>query len=630
MLKVSDECKRAIDRYYDQLDVIDNATGLTPSQKAAIKTETTAKMVKEPGWQDKIAEYVINSYISALGTPAVNLLSVIAKAPLLVAERAISSMIPGSQAKLGESLYMLSGMLHGAAESIHLAKAGFLRGFPLDQDPTADIVRRAIGGQSDASRAEQLAGAVIRVPTRVGTAVDEFSKGMFRRMELNALAYRISREVPEKQLGGKTRDDIFNELRSVNIGQVDPANNPLWKEAIKSVARERGTDIVDDVEDFAKTAVFQRQLGKAGNTILNFRKQYPLITLVVPFIKTPINIFKDALSYTPAALFMKQFKNDKQAAFARIALGSGIAALVYQNVVSGNITGAYPKDKAQREGMIAAGIPEYSLKIGDRWYSYARVEPLASVLGVFTDATEAMFEYYNKPKADQKMEELGMDMVLSITKNLTSKTFLEGLTGALQAIHDPDRFGVSFLESYANAIVPGAVAQVARINDPVQRDVQSFYDGLANRIPGLRQELPIRFDVTGQPRPNPAYTFLGSLGIATREETDTPVANALKEYGVGISMPSRKLRDVELSATDYEKYSKLSGDLVNERINAIIQNPQFDALTQERKRVLVKQAADKARVVASNRFHAEKMQADPEYYAEFIRQRRLKRGLPTE
>jgi len=123
---------------------------------------------------------------------------------------------------------------------------------------------------------------------------------------------------------------------------------------------------------------------------------------------------------------------------------------------------------------------------------------------------------------------------------------------------------------------------------------------------------------------------MGSLGIATREETDTPVANALKEYGVGISMPSRKLRDVELNSTDYEKYSKLSGDLVNERINAIIQNPQFDALSKERKRVLIKQAADKARTLASNRFHAEKMQTDPEYYAEFIRQRRLKRGMPTE
>lgn len=627
MLKVSDECKKAIDAYYQQLDIIDNAGDLTAAQKAKLKTDTTAKIIKEPGWKDKIAEYVINSYISALGTPAVNLLSVMAKAPLLVAERALVSLMPGSQAKLGEAMYMAAGMLHGAAESVHLARAGFLRGYPLDQDPTADIVRKAIGGQGGASKAERVAGEVIRVPTRVGTAVDEFSKGMFRRMEMNALAYRISREMPASALGGKTRDDVFNELRSVDLGGVDPANNPVWKDALKKVARDRGTDIIADVEDFAKTAVFQRQLGKAGNALLNLRKEYPLITLVLPFIKTPINIFKDALSYTPASLYMGQFKNNKQEAYARIMLGSGLAALVYQNVVSGNITGSYPTDKAKREAMIAAGIPEFSVKIGDRWYSYARIEPLASVLGVFSDATESMFEYFEKPNADRKLGELSMDMALAVSKNLTSKTFLEGLTGLLQAAHDPDRYGVSFLESYANAIIPGAVAQVARLGDPVQRDVQSFQDGLANRIPGLRQELAVRFDITGAPRPNPSYTFLGSLGVASREESDDPVAKELNKLGAGISMPARKLRGVELSTSDYEAYSKLSGDLVNQQVSALINNPQYASLPESRKRVLLEATAKKARTIAGNQFHAQKLQSDREYYIEFLRQRAKSKGL---
>lgn len=630
-MPISEACKKLVSTYYENLKILKEAPDLTPGQKQVAQVEMT-KGLKQPGWQDKIAEFTINSYISGIQTPLVNAYSVFAKAPLLIAERALIAAMPGTKAKLGEVIPMAAGMLQGAAESLQLAKAGFLKGFPLDQDPTADIVRKAIGGQEGASAAEKIAGEVVRVPTRAAAGIDEFSKGMFRRMQMNALAYRISRSIPENRLAdtGKTRDEIYRELSQINLGQVSPENNPLWRERIKETGAA-GVEIIADIEDFAKAAVFQQKLGSLGNKLLAARKEYPLLTLVLPFIKTPINIFKDAASYTPAGVLpgMRGFTGlKKEEAWARAVLGTSIASIVYHNVVGGNITGAYPSDEGRREAMMAAGIPEFSMKIGDRWYSYARIEPLASVLGVFADGTELLFDAFNNDDP-KKMESLGKDMAGAIVKNLASKTFLEGLSNALMAIVDYPRYGEAFLNSYANLLVPGAIAQVARAQDPVQRDVDNFMDGIANRIPGLRQELPIRFDVLGQPKANPAYEF-GVFGIASKKDEISPLQEAVKQYGISIGKPSRTLKNVELNTIDYEKYSKLSGDFISRQLNAIISDPSFQNLPKERKKVLLEQAAEKSRRNASNQFHAEKMQTDPEYYAEFIRQRRLKRGLPTE
>ena len=110
-------------------------------------------------------------------------------------------------------------------------------------------------------------------------------------MQLNALAYRTSRNIPENQLGGLSRDEFYNRLRQVDIGEVNPENlKPLWKDELRKVGGEMSADIINDIEKFAITNTFQKELGKYGNAIMSLRKEYPLFTLIMPFIKTPINI----------------------------------------------------------------------------------------------------------------------------------------------------------------------------------------------------------------------------------------------------------------------------------------------------------------------------------------------------
>mgnify|MGYP006893624454 CR=1 FL=1 len=299
-------------------------------------------------------------------------------------------------------------------------------------------------------------------------------------------------------------------------------------------------------------------------------------------------------------------------------------------VIDGSLTGSYPKEAGRREAMIAAGIPEYSMKIGDRWYSYSRIEPLATVLGVVADATETGIDYLRLPDKDRKTEKVAVDAVLAVTKNLTSKTFLEGITGFLQAVHDPDRYGGSYINSFASILVPGAVAQFARGTDPVVREVNNFADALQNRIPGLRTSLPTKYDILGEARENPAYGVGGTLGIATKESEQTPLQKVIQETGFTYTKPEKKIRGVELDETTYEKYSKLSGEMVREELNNLIADPEFNTYTRAQKNFLLKRVAERVRTAATNMIFSEKMETDPEFEQEFVRQRYKSKGEEVE
>ncbi len=563
-MKVDEKCKAAIDSFFQGLDDLEKLNML-PGEKAKAQANFVNQTLKEPRFRDKVAEFVVNSYISGVGTIAVNAMSALVKAPLAITERFLLGIMPGNSVRLQESASMLRGFFEGMSEGVTFARAGWTKGTPLDTEVNIDQIRQAIGGSANSSELEKKVGAVVRMPTRASVAIDEFSKAIFRRMEFNASAERLAKAIPESQLNGLTREEVYQQLRKVDIGSLD------WQQKLRSISPALASDILN----FAKAQTFQAELGKLGNSMLRLRAEHPELVFIAPFIKTPINILKDALSYTPASLFMKQFKGKKEEALARTMMGAGLATMTAYQVAQGNLTGSYPKDAGRREAMIAANIPEYSVKIGNTWYSYARVEPLATVMGVFADSVESLRDYYNKPKADRKIQELAVDGTLAITKNLTSKTFLEGITGVLQAVHDPERYGGSFINSFAGLVVPAAVAQFARIPDPYQREIRGFDDAVQARIPGLREDLPVKRDLLGNPKPNLSYGLSGVLGIATRDAEQTPLQREIQDIGFSFKPVEKKIRDVELDATAYEKYAKVSGDIVNQQLSNLINTPIY-------------------------------------------------------
>ena len=85
-MKVDDKCKAAIDAFYQGLDDLEKMNML-PGEKAKAQANFVNSTLKEPRFRDKVAEFVVNSYISGLGTIAVNAMSALVKAPLAIGER---------------------------------------------------------------------------------------------------------------------------------------------------------------------------------------------------------------------------------------------------------------------------------------------------------------------------------------------------------------------------------------------------------------------------------------------------------------------------------------------------------------------------------------------------------------
>ena len=589
----------------------------------------TKEAVKQPGWADKFGEFVVNSYISGLATTAVNAASGIAKVGLLGTERILQAVNPASKVKIGEVLPAFRGMMDGVLESAYFAKEGFLRGSPLDA--AMPEIRGAIGAQEGATKAEKILGQVVRVPSRLSVGVDEFFKAIFRKMEFNAQAYRIASS-------GKYGDSeaVYNALRKIDTKTTDWKDNILRAPELAGLPDSARVKLVEDIRNFAKQATFQADLGSFGNKILALRAAHPWVAPVVPFVKTPINIMKDALSYTPLGVFSKNTPTDVKV--ARTAIGMGITAALAQQVAEETVTGSYPTDAAKRNAMIAAGIPEYSIRIGDRWYSYARVEPLATIMGSAVDGINAVRDYVDRPSYETKKEkDLVVNVVAGVTKNIASKTFLEGISGVLQALHDPERYGGSFVNSFAGLLVPSFVGAIARTQDPYSRVVTNFGEAVQARVPDLglglpipaRTDLPVQSKLFGGARENPAYGLAAFTGLQSAPAVRNAVQEEVARTKVDYNLPSKTLRGVELEGQDIGKYQEVSSYYSDMTLNNIIQNPNYQAASDKMKKVMLERGLRQARSYATRIMLQDKLQ-DPDFRTKFVRARLEKKGLEME
>jgi len=450
-------------------------------------------------------------------------------------------------------------------------------------------------------------------------------------MEYNAQAYRLASS-------GKYGDTetVYNALRKVNTKTTDWKDNVLKAPELATLPDSARVKLVDDVRNFAKQATFQADLGSFGNQLLALRASHPWVAPVIPFVKTPINIMKDALSYTPLGVFSKNTPTDVKV--ARTAIGMGITAALAQQVADDTVTGSYPKDAAKRNAMIAAGIPEYSIKIGDTYYSYARVEPLATIMGASVDGINAVRTYVEAPKYDNKaFNKAVIDVIAGVTKNIVSKTYLEGISGVLQAAHNPEQYGGSFINSFAGLLVPSFIAAPARSADPYARVVTSFGEAVQNRIPdfglGLpipsREQLPIQSKLFGGARENPSYGLTAYTGLQTSPATRTAVQEEVKRTKVDYDLPSKNLRGVELEGVDQAKYQALSSQYADTILPRIIESSGYQNAPDSIKKVILERGLKRARSAATKELLGEKLQ-DPEFRTQFIRARLAKKGLELE
>lgn len=623
---------------------VDGSIDLQQASGAAAK-----KLIKDPTLGQKFSEAITNIYTSGIQTAVVNALSPPVKMLMNGLEAAILTATPGSSRFLDfrRAGASLSALTDAFRESLFFAKTGFLEGQALDNlgDVAGAIGRNKL---KPSSKAEQLLGDVIRtVGTRPSVGIDEFFKTYFRKMELYDQFYKLAYSGRFK---GKEKS-IYEALKKVDVSDRDWAVQ-LEKANIPGIKTEELGKIAEAAKEYAKLNTFQADLGKLGNDLLKLKSNNPAAALIIPFVKTPLNILKDGISYIPGLNLIPgvtpsrvlrddsgRIKYDskgraktvsyltKEQKLARAAIGVAGAVTLAQHVFNNEITGSYPKDPGKRAAMQAAGIPEYAIKVGDKWIPYGRVEPIATTLGFVADNMKILQDTIAKNPNDRKAGEIASQITGALANNLANKTFLQGIAGVVQAINDPERHGSAFVKGFASLAVPGAIAQFAKGTDPNQRIAETFGEAVLNRVPGMRNDLPERYNLFGGVAENPMFGFLpAATGIPVRSAVQTPEQKLVSDLKIDYEMPSKKLKGVDLTPEQQSRYQELSSNMITLKLQQAVNNSYLQALPEARQKVLIEKQLSEARAVATRMMYAE-MVRDPEFRAEVQRKARQKKGL---
>lgn len=528
--------------------------------------------------RDMLNELWINSLLSGPRTHIVNGVSNAFIALWTLPEQALGASIgrllgTTDRAYVQEVGYRAAGLIQGAREGLALAKHAFKTGEPADAVSKVEATNyHAIPGKL---------GEVIRLPTRALTAADEFFKSVNRRAATNAMAYR--RAMTEARTT-EERAARFAELR----------DNP--DEAIRKFADEE-----------ARYLTFQKPLGKVGRSIQTAVNEAPLAKLVIPFIRTPINIIKFAGERSPFALIpgtpvfktIRAGGQKRDEAMAKIILGSGLSAAAVVYALDGRLSGGGPADMGERAALKNSGWQEYSMRVGDRWVSYQRFEPLSMLIGVAADFAEV-----GRFATEDEADSIAMALVESVAKNVTSKTWLSGASDFFDALSDPERHAASWASRLAaSGAVPAIVAHAAGAMDPEMREARTLLDKIKQRVPGMSRNIEARRNVWGEEmKKGDSFgpDFLSP--IYTSKADASPLMQEVARLKAPLSMPQRTItvdgKRVELTPEQYSYFVQLSGKPAKKYFEEMIDTRRWKRMDDEHRREFMKKKLEGFRATA--------------------------------
>jgi hypothetical protein len=262
---------------------------------------------------------------------------------------------------------------------------------------------------------------------------------------------------------------------------------------------------------------------------------------------------------------------------AKAAIGSVVGATLGMYAGDGKITGAAPTNPGERDRFYREGKQPYAIKIGDTWYPYQRLEPLNQTLSQVASVVQAI------NSKDKTADQMAMQAVTDIGKNLFSQTYAQGINDVLQALSEPERYGTQWIERFAGSMaVPASAAMrtAAQVVDPVQRQPKGIAETIAANVPGLSQTVPPRLSAFGETLQREG-TALNPYNPTT--EKDTPLNHELNRLQYNVGFTGDSASGVPLNREQQARYQQKAGQLLKAVYERVIQSSAYQQLSDNKR-----------------------------------------------
>ena len=459
-------------------------------------------------------------------------------------------------------------------------------------------------------------------------ATNDYRKGINTKdMQGNRFEIGEGKSFNEKTVIGKSLNRIDGLLNYV----MDAGDRIFSQAAFENSLRNQmvlnnTTEVTQDMIDIARAESLQRTWNDNNNYtrfVLNARrginkllgtKSYGLGDVLIPFAKTPANLTKAIVDYSPLGLVQTindgiklnrslsngQYTAQMQHKFVqdlgKATAGSMLYVLGYALAKAGIASGKSDDDKDVANFLKnTLGISSYSIKIGNKSFTYDWAQPIAAPLSIMTNIVNS------KNNKGQALQEAILSSLDSAGSILLEQSFLQSLNDVLN-----DNDGVvsgminEMLELPSRAI-PTFSKQIADMVDGTQRTtfeygkpLESAINSVKAKIPFVSKTLAPTKDTLGRDikkyggKNNIFNVFLNPANVNTENisKSAKEIYRLYKKTGDATIMPrvapyyvNQDGEKITLSSKERSEYQKISGEIIESSVSDLLDSDKYKQLS---------------------------------------------------
>jgi len=566
------------------------------------------KRLGDPKLSDYFLEYWYNSILSGPPTHFVNAVGNTAWTLFQVPHRGLSGLIDIPYAKLtgkqrtrylNEMIPMMAGYKRGfpkgRRQAIQIWRDGEIKDF---ESKWAQEMHTALGAFERSPNAlVRKVGKAIDPPTRLLRMMDVWARSVAYDGHAAALARRSSNG---KGLKGKAREKYERDFVE---NMPEQAHKEAMQQADYSVFMDKPDPVSELIITDARTAPVIGPLLKAT---------------ILPFVNTISNLLKRGLEITPVvgvgkeavsrgmkkgfvekggrgSTWAENRQHNTPDVIAKQIEGAFLAFYVWNKFAKGEMTGALPEGKAERDSWYRRDVKPHAMKFGDTWFSYRRAEPFNTPIaaaGSSFAAAKIAFENPSMSYEDQveAATQVFFEASKGLMENIIDGSYFQGLQSAM------DRHGKleSAAARWSASLIPYSSLfrslsrgyEILTEGEAKPREGGEFQKAFSQVMPWLINKPPPKLDVWGEEAVIPGGIFRQWLPYKWSTEKKDPVEDELKKFGYYPALPNQVVtvneKEIKLDDDIYRKFVINVGKEAYQHIKNKIANPVYKAAGPER------------------------------------------------